>query len=287
MSMSRTTLANLGGKVVLVTGASSGIGEAAAVRLASAGARVLVHGRSPARTAAVAARVGTDPFVADFSRLDDVRNLAQRVKEVTNRLDVVIHNAGALIPERIVTENGHELTFQGNHLAGFLLQALLKDLVIGAAGARIIVTSSSANLRGHIDLEDLDRNLSPYHAFAAYAATKLENILFVRELSRRLAGTGVVSVAVHPGAVATRYGTGTVFPGAFMQLPVSRVALVSAETGAEPLVRLAAMLDLRQADGLYYRRFRPRGRTSRQADDPALARGLWERSEEMVKAWMT
>jgi NAD(P)-dependent dehydrogenase (short-subunit alcohol dehydrogenase family) len=248
---------------------------------------VLVHGRSPERTAAVAARVGTEPFIADFSRLDDVRDLADRVKKATGRLDAVIHNAGALIPERIMTEDGHELTFQGNHLAGFLLQALLRDLVVGTAGSRIIVTSSSANLRGRIDLEDLDRSRFPYHAFAAYAATKLENILFVRELSRRLAGTSVVSVAVHPGAVATRYGSGTFFPGAFMQLPVSRVALVSAKTGAEPLVWLAAMPDPGQADGLYYRRFRPRGRTSRQADDPALARGLWERSEEMVKAWMT
>jgi NAD(P)-dependent dehydrogenase (short-subunit alcohol dehydrogenase family) len=285
MAKPPTKLPDLTGKVVLVTGASSGIGEAAALRLAEAGARVLVHGRSPERTVQVAATVGTEPLVADFARLQEVQDLADQIKRTTDRIDVLMHNAGALVPKRIVTEDGHELTFQGNHLATFLLQWLLHDLVVGTAGSRVIVTSSAANRTGHINIEDLDGDWIPYRPFPAYATSKLENILYVRELSRRLAGTGTVSVAVHPGAVATRWGAGSTIPGALFRMPANRAYLLGPESGAEPLVWLATMPKPEQADGLYYDRFEARGKTAAQADDPVLARELWERSEAMVRAW--
>ena len=150
----------------------------------------------------------------------------------------------------------------------------------------MVVTSSEASRRGHVDLEDLDHRKSRYRGFSAYATSKLENVLFVRELSRHLSGTGVTSVAVHPGNVATAFGSGSFFPGLFYNLPIKRLYLISAEAGAAPLLMLAGMPDPQSADGLYYDRFRRRGRTSPQADDPDLARGLWQRSEAMVQDWL-
>ncbi len=279
-------LPDLSGKTVLVTGASSGIGGVAARRLAAAGARVLVHGRSPERTAAVARETGTGPLVADFASMNEVRALAEKVLALTDRLDVMLHNAGALVARRTMTADGHELTFQGNHLAPFLLQRLLEPLIVATAGSRVVVVASKANRSGRVDLDDLDHRRGRYHGFAAYATSKLENILFVRELSRRLAGTGTASVAVHPGDVATAFGTGSFFPGFFYRIPIKRLYLIPPEEGAGPLLSLATIPDPIRVDGLYYDRFTPRGKTAPQADDPEAARSLWERSETMVGAWL-
>jgi NAD(P)-dependent dehydrogenase (short-subunit alcohol dehydrogenase family) len=279
-------LPDLTGKTILVTGASSGIGLAAARRFAAAGATVLIHGRSPDRTTAVARQMGAEPFVADFARLDDVYALAQRILDSTTRLDVILHNAGALVARRTVTADGHELTFQANHLAPFLLQQLLGPLVLSTPNSRIVVTSSRANLRGSIHLDDLDSQRSRYSGFGAYATSKLENILFVRELARRIAGRMSSAVAVHPGNVATAFGGDSFFPGLFYRMPGRKLYLIAPERGAEPLLRLATMLDVSGASGLYYARFKPRGSVARQADDAELARGLWERSLEMVKPWL-
>jgi NAD(P)-dependent dehydrogenase (short-subunit alcohol dehydrogenase family) len=277
---------DLSGKTILVTGASSGIGRAAALRLAAAGATVLVHGRSPERTAEVATAVGTRPLIADYGRLDEVRALAEKVHQMTDRLDVLMHNAGALVPKRTTTVDGHELTFQGNHLAAFLLQRLLSNLVVGTPGSRVIVTSSGANRAGKVNLEDLDRQWVRYRPFPAYATSKLENILFVRELSRRLAGTTAVAVAVHPGSVATAFATGSLIPGVFYRMPGKRAYLLSSESGAAPLVWLASVPDADRSNGLYFSRFEARGKTSPQADDAGFARELWDRSEEMIQRWL-
>jgi NAD(P)-dependent dehydrogenase (short-subunit alcohol dehydrogenase family) len=199
----------------------------------------------------------------------------------------VLHNAGALVARRTITPDGHELTFQANHLAPFLLHRMLEPLVLRTPGSRVIVTSSKANLRGRVDLEDLDHRRGRYHGFGAYAASKLENILFVRELTRRLAGSSeMTAVAVHPGDVATAFGAGSFFPGFFYRIPIKRFYLITPEEGAAPLLLLATMPDPRPAHGLYYDRLTPRGKVARQADDAELARGLWERSEEMVSDWL-
>ncbi len=282
MAHTSMELPDLKGKTILVTGASSGIGQVAARRLAAAGAMVLVHGRSPERTAAIAREIGTEPLVADFARLDDVRALAEKVLARASRLDVLLHNAGALVGKRTITPDGHELTFQTNHLSPFLLQRLLEPLILATPRSRVVVVSSKANRRGHIDLDDLDYRKRHYRGLVVYSTSKLENILFVRELSRRLAGTGTTSVAVHPGDVATAFGAGSLFPGLFYRLPIKRLYLVSPEEGAGPLLSLAAMPHPESADGLYYDRFRARGKTHRQADDLELARRLWERSEALL-----
>ncbi len=230
--------------------------------------------------------VGTKPIVADFASLDDVCALAEKVRQTTDRLDVLIHDAGALQGKRTITVDGHELTFQGNHLAPFLLQWLLNNLLIGTPGSRVIVTSSDANRSGHVNLEDLDREWVSYRPFVTYATSKLENILFVRELSRRLAGTSTVAIAVHPGSVATAFGAGSVIPGVFYRMPGKRAYLRSPESGAAPLVWLATMPEAEKANGLYFSRFEAHGKTAPQADDSDLARGLWKRSEGMIDHWL-
>ena len=286
MAHASIPIPDLTGKTILVTGASSGIGRVAARRLAAAGATVLTHGRSPERTAAIAAEVGTEPLVADFGRLDEVRALAEKVLARTDRLDVVLHNAGALVGHRTVTRDGHELTFQANHLAAFLLQRLLEPLVLATPGSRVVVTSSRANLRGRVDLARLDRLTGRYRGFFTYATSKLENILFVRELGRRYAETSSAAIAVHPGDVATAFGTGSLFPGLFYRAPMKRLYLITDQQGAAPLLMAATMPDPRSANGVYFDRFRAKGKVSPQADDPELARGLWERSEAMVRNWL-
>ena len=277
---------DLSGKVILITGASSGIGRAAALRLAAAGATVLAHGRSRERTTEVAQAVGSKPLVADFARLEEVSALATAVRRETDRLDVVMHNAGALVPQRTITVDGHELTFQGNHLAAFLLQLLLNDLIVGTPGSRVIVTSSAANRSARVNLEDLDHEWARYRPFAVYATTKLENVLFVRELSRNLVGTSTVAMAVHPGSVATAFGGGSFYPGFFYRMPGHRAYLIAPEAGAAPLVWLASVPSVKTANGVYFDRFKPHGKTSPQADDADLAWELWRRSVVMVDQWL-
>jgi NAD(P)-dependent dehydrogenase (short-subunit alcohol dehydrogenase family) len=199
---------DLAGRTVVVTGASSGIGAAAARRLAHRGATVIPVGRSKEATASIAAVVGAEPLTADFARLSEVRALAGRILDRCPAIDVLAHNAGLLAGERRLTEDGHELTWQVNHLAPFLLQHLLHDRLV-ASGARVVVTSSLGHWAGRIRLDDLDREKRRYSGFAAYADSKLANVLFAREIARRTPETGITAVAFHPGTVASALGRDT------------------------------------------------------------------------------
>lgn len=286
MTNPSSELPDLTGKTVLITGASSGIGAVAARRLSEVGARVLVQGRSVQRTAEIAEAVGAEPMIADFARLDEVRSLAEHVLRTNDRLDVVLHNAGALVPRPTRTVDGHELTFQANHLAPFLLQLLLTDLIAGTPGARVVVTGSGANQLGKVNLDDLDRERRRCRPFLTYSTSKLENILFVLELAWRLSGRGVTAVSFNPGAVATNFGAGSTFPGVFYRTGMSKYYLLSETEGAAPLIWLATRADVARTNGVYFDRFKPNGRTSRQARDAGLARELWLRSEEMVRPWL-
>ncbi len=325
-SHGRLILPDLSGKTVLVTGASSGIGRAAALRLAAAGATVLAHGRSAEKLAGMVPFLGTEPLLADFARLADVRLLAERVLERTERLDAIMHNAGSFHRRRILTEDGHESTFQINYLAAFLLQLLLQERLVSTPGSRVVVTTSVAGHIGRVDLDDLGHTQGRHRPFRAYADTKLMNVLFVKELRRRLERTGVASVpaagastprtpstppsvprtpaaslrspappsgpsavAVHPGAVATNFGSGSLLPRFVYRIPIRKELLIgyfvkTAEEGAEPLVWQVVRRNEGCADALYFHRFAP-GRSPRRADDPELASALWERSEQMVRPW--
>ena len=270
----------LAGRVILVTGASTGIGAAAARELHRRGATVHVTGRSPDRTAAVAASVGTEPIVADFARLADVREVAAQVLGRCDRLDALVNNAGIWVTRREETQDGHELMFQVNHLAPFLLTALLKDLLIASAPARVITTASVANLSGFVRLNDLETRLF-FTGYTVYGTTKLENILFTRELGRRLAGTGVLATCFNPGAVATDLARGTLI-GAAYQLPLSRLLMKSPQHGADTLVWLATQPADRLRQGGYYSNRRP-GLLNPQALSGPLARQLWDQTERILE----
>jgi len=279
---------NVSGKTIVITGASSGIGAVAARRLAEMGADVVPVGRSPERTKRVAREVGAEPVIADFASFDQVRALADELLGRCPRIDVLANNAGGLFTPRTVTQDGHEKTFQVNHLSTFLLTALLRERLVESAESapvRVVTTSSLGNRFGNVRLDDLEREKRRWNGFLAYCATKLQNVLFTRELSRRLSGTGVEAVCFHPGNVATEFGSGSTFPGVFYRNPLAqRAFLIPAEQGAAPLVRLLSTPAGEVENGAYYDRFE-KGRTNRQADDEKLAVGLWKPSEELAGAW--
>ncbi len=268
-------------KTIVITGASDGIGAAAARALAADGHEVVVVGRNPARTAAVADELGADRHVADFSRLDDVRALAAALAQAHPRIDVLANNAGGIRGPRQLTADGHEVTFQVNHLAPFLLTALLRDTLL-ASSAAVVTTSSMAARNARLDLDDLDMARG-YAPFRAYGASKLANILFTRELHRRFHGAGLSSAAFHPGIVATSFGgAGGPAITRLYGTALARALFSSPTRGGSRLVRLAeGTPDVDWASGQYWVAGRV-GRTSPQADDQEAARRLWEASAQMV-----
>ena len=272
----------MAGRTVLVTGASDGIGAEAARELAARGGRVLVTGRSADKLRPVAEAVGTEPLVADFSRLDDVRRLAREVGERVERIDVLLNNAGGTFAPSRRTHDGHEPNFQVNHLAPFLLTNLLRERLVGGEGSLVLNTSSIANLVGRVRLDDLDHDRHRAREFSAYGTGKLMNILFTRGIAQRWGSDGVVSAAVHPGPVGSSFGRDSWAVGLIYRTPLSRFATISVADGAGPLIALSERGADRQLQGRYFSRFTPDGRESRQAHDQALIDGLWERSAALV-----
>jgi NAD(P)-dependent dehydrogenase (short-subunit alcohol dehydrogenase family) len=263
------------GEIVVITGASDGIGAAAARALHRHGATVVPVGRSPEKTALVAAHVGTDPLTADFSRLDSVRQLAEDLRRRYSHIDVLANNAGGTWPSRQLTEDGHELTFQVNHLAPFLLTHLLRDRM---AGGRVIVTSSGAHHTGHVRLDDLD-SARWYLPYSVYGTTKLENILFAAELARRWAGDGITATSFHPGVVATQFGRDN---GIIRRLyHLTQPLMKTPAQGADTLVWLATAPPSDWRNGGYHLN-RKASRIWGQAVDTTLASGLWQRSSQML-----
>lgn len=270
-------------KVIVITGASDGIGASAAKTLHEAGHHVVVVGRSPEKTAKVADALGVDSYLVDYSRLSSVRELAGRLLADLPRIDVLANNAGGIMgAERRVTEDGHELTFQLNYLAPFLLTHLLRERLI-ASGATVVNTSSIANrLFGHLDLDDLE-STHRYQPRRAYGTAKLEQILFTRELALRYGDQGLSSAAFHPGVIASNFagGQGAAL-GFFYTNPVTKRFLGTTETGADTLVQLAEHCPSHAyPSGGYYAKRRLEKANS-QADDPALAAALWDRSLELL-----
>lgn len=264
--------------LAVVTGASSGIGQAAAAALAERGWRVAVVGRNPERTATVAARVGGDPFVADFDRLDDVRALAAALLDRYERIDVLANNAGGLVRVRERTVDGFERSIQHNHLAPFLLTNLLLP-VLEASGARVITTASSASRWGPVLIDDLNRDSRPWlGGWPAYGMVKLANILFAAELARR---SPVWSASFHPGFVSTSWGQDTV-PLRLYRAVGARFIARTPQAGALPLITLATSPEPLAPSGTFFDYLRPNGLTHRQARDATAAARLWDRSAELL-----
>jgi NAD(P)-dependent dehydrogenase (short-subunit alcohol dehydrogenase family) len=264
-------------KTIVLTGASSGLGAVAARELASAGWDVAVVGRNRERTVAVAQAVGGTPFLADYDRLDDVRELAAALLAAYPTIDVLANNAGGLVGRRGTTADGHERTLQHNYLAPFLLTALLTGRLTESQ-ARVVNTASVANRSGRIRLDDLDWARRPYFGgWFAYGTAKLEIILFTRELARR---TGLTAYSFHPGFVATSFGTDTALGRAMMR--VSASGQIPPEAGAAPLVELASNPHIDAPNGTYFDGMRPNGATTAQGTDLQLAAALWDASAALV-----
>lgn len=262
----------------MITGASSGIGAEAARRLAELGATVAVVGRSPEKTAAVADRIGGQAHVADYGRLDDVRRLAADLLAAYERIDVLANNAGAIFTSRAISADGHEMTFQVNYLAPFLLTNLMLDRLAAAPdGARVINTGSNVYRHARLDLDNFDG--APIRR--AYPASKLATLLFTRELARRTRDAGLTAVAFHPGVVATDLGRGSPVFG-LMNSWAGRIVLSSPGRGAGPLLNLATAASLQAVNGTYFNRLKPEEPPRGQARDPGLARELWERSARLT-----
>jgi len=276
------------GKTVLVTGANQGIGKATAIALAQQGADVVILSRNPEKGRAAlndvqaASRGGkAELLVADFASLADVRRAAAEFRAKHKRLDVLVNNAGLIVPERHLTIDGLEETFAVNHLAPFLLTTELLDLLKASAPARIVNVSSEAHRGARMHWEDLQFANSRYKSFRAYGQSKLANILFTYELARRLDGTGVAANALHPGVVAS--GFGQTYPGYLSFLvKVARPFLLTNEEGARTSVHVAASPEVEGVSGKYFAKCHP-VRSNAVSYDEASQRKLWSLSLEMIK----
>lgn len=269
-------------RTIVITGASDGIGAVAARALAGPEVNLVVVGRSAQKLAPVAADTGATALTADFAHLDQVRSLAQQIREQVGRIDVLLNNAGGTFAPRLRTADGHEPNFQINHLAPFLLTNLLRDRLAAANGALVLNTSSVGNLFGHVDLDDLDYRRRRAFETRAYGTSKLMNILFTRGIAERWDSEGIVSAAVHPGPVATSFGRDSWFVGLLYRTPLRRLAAITPAQGAAPLIELANRGADPEINGVYFDRHRARGRENRQAHDPKLIDGLWAISTDLV-----
>jgi NAD(P)-dependent dehydrogenase (short-subunit alcohol dehydrogenase family) len=280
-------MASLAGKNVVITGGTGGLGLQTALALAPMGARLVLIGRDPGRGKAAlellrrrSPSAAAEAHLADLSRLDEVRRIARTLGETLERIDVLVNNAGAIFNQRELTEDGLERTFALNHMGYFLLTELLWEKLLRSAPARIVNVASEAHRGARLDFSDL-QSAKSYGAWKAYRRSKLYNILFTRELSRRLAGTGVTANCVHPGFCATRFGHNT--SGWFRRgvgLAKSLFALPPAQ-GARTLIYAAAAPELEDGSGAYF--INCRGATpAREAQDAASARKLWDASARIA-----
>ncbi|CAH0145956.1 Aklaviketone reductase DauE [Arthrobacter sp. Bi83] len=269
-------------RTIVITGASDGIGAAAARNLAKAGERIVVVGRSPEKTKAVAAGLGADYFISDFAELSQVRDLATALKEKYARIDVLVNNAGGIMGQRELTVDGYEKTFQINHLAPFLLTTELMDVLV-ASSATVINTASGANAFGNLDLADL-QSARKYSTNRAYGTAKLANILFTSELQNRFGAAGISTAAFHPGVVATNFAADSTSWMRHAYKTFLNRFLLTSEQGADTLVWLATSTPGQDwVPGAYYAK-RALAKANKQAYDAEIARELWDRSAEMVKA---
>src|SRR5664279_89316 len=282
----RNDRTSMAGKTILVTGATSGIGRATALGLASMGAHLAITGRDRGRTEEAAVEIRSasggvvDVFVADLSVQSEVRRLADEVLRTLPQLDVLVNNVGGYWNKRHVTADGLERTFALNHLAPFLLTNLLLERLIEDGPARVVTVSSNAHAMGRIDFDDLQGERS-YSGARAYNQSKLANVLFTYELARRLRPTMVTANALHPGVVRTSFGTED--PGRVQRafVPLVRPFMRSAARGAATSIQVASAPDLERTTGRY---FVP-GKLKKSADrshDEAIAARLWQVSAELV-----
>jgi NAD(P)-dependent dehydrogenase (short-subunit alcohol dehydrogenase family) len=272
------------GKTVIVTGATSGIGEVAAIRLAEKGARIVFTARDKARADdTMAALKRANPrgdhamHMADLSRLSEMKRAAAELAREP-QIDVLVNNAGALFNKRTETADGLEMTFALNHMAYFVITNMLLGKL--KPGARIVTVASNAHRGARLDFDDLQSRRG-YAGFPVYSRSKLCNILFNRELARRLAGSGVTANALHPGFVATRFGNDS---GGIVRavLKVAKpIGAISPEEGARTIIYLASSPDVAAVSGEYFYECKPATPTAEARNDEDAKR-LWVISQQIA-----
>ena len=275
------------GKTVVITGATSGLGRIAAVGLAQMGARLVIVGRDRGRVFATlqeVSRAGQGishaAYVADMSLVGEAKRVGAEIAAGEPRIDVLINNAGAIFGTRQVTAEGLERTFALNHMGYFVLTRCLVDRLKASAPARIVNTASGAHFGHRLDFDDLQMTRG-YRPRTAYGRSKLANILFTRELARRLAGSGVTANCLHPGFVKTSFGqSGNGLFGVAVRIAM-RLFAGPPEPGAATIVYLASDPAVADVSGEYFFDRQPK-RPSHAARDDDAARRLWEESERIA-----
>ena len=285
-------MTSMDGKLCIVTGATSGIGKETARGLVRMGARVAIVARNPKKARATEAelnrdaRVPIDILEADMASLVQVRALAGEIARRYPTVDVLVNNAGVYRVRRHVTTDGYEETFAVNHLAPFLLTNLLLDHLRASAPARIVTVASNAHLGFTLDFEDLQSEHS-YKSFRVYGRTKLANIMFTYALSRRIEGSGLTINALHPGFVASNFGSGNHLPARPI-LFIATPFILSPAQGARTPIWLASSPDVEGVNGMYYTNSKIPARANREIrsnpftyEEEAQER-LWKESAAMV-----
>jgi NAD(P)-dependent dehydrogenase (short-subunit alcohol dehydrogenase family) len=276
------------GKTVVVTGGTSGIGEVAALRLAEKGARIVLIARDQARAAATLAKLkNANPTAAhaahygDLSALAEMKRVAGEVAASEPRIDVLVNNAGAVFLARKTSVDGLEMTFATNHMAYFVVTNILLDRLKATPGARIVSTASDAHRSGRLDFDDLQSEKS-YGSFRVYGTSKLCNILFTREIARRLDGSGVTANCLHPGFVGTRFGQNNA-SNIFTKLLRDAVMSlgISPEEGAKTIIHLASSPDVATISGEYFYKSKVAEPTAAAQND-ANAKRLWDVSAKIA-----
>jgi retinol dehydrogenase-14 len=276
----------MGGKVILITGGTSGIGKAAATALAGMGATVVITGRNEERGKRALQEIreesgndGVELILADLTVQDEVRRLAEELRERHNQLEVLVNNAGLVLSERTETPDGIETQLAINHLAPFLLTNLLLDLLKESAPSRIVTVSSDAHRWAKIDLDDL-QSRKRYRGMQVYGKTKLANIMFTYELAERLEGTGVTANCMHPGGVNTNFGNNQGGPMNLL-FRLFKPFMRSPEQGADTLIYLASSPEVEGMTGKYLADRKVKA-ASDAAYDETTRKRLWEASEELT-----
>jgi NAD(P)-dependent dehydrogenase (short-subunit alcohol dehydrogenase family) len=278
---------SLAGKTIVVTGANVGIGKATATALASMGALVAIVARDEAKGKAALADVkaasGSDAvelYLADFGVPASIEAFARDFTRDHDRLDVLVNNAGLMLPTRHTTAEGFESMFAINHLGYFRTTHLLLPLLKKSGPARIVVVASDAHRRGKLELDDLQSERS-FSAFGTYGGTKLANILFAAELAERLAGTGITVNSLHPGVVGTDFGQKE---AGFLNAAIRLVKpfLLTPEKGAATQIYLASSPEVAGVTGKYFDKKKPVS-PSKRAQDVSFRKKLWAATERLAK----
>ncbi len=276
----------MNGKICMVTGATSGIGEVTAQVLAQQGATIVIVGRSKEKSIATVDRIkeqtgnsSVEFLLADLSVQKEVRQLAEQFKSRYQRLNVLVNNAGAFVFKRQETIDGLEMSFALNHLNYFLLTNLLLDKIRASAPARIINVSSSAHEGAKINFNDL-QGRQKYGGMRAYGQSKLANVLFTYELARRLEGSGVTVNALHPGLVATNFGKNN--KGIVRQvMRLVHLFAISPEKGAQTIIYLATSPEVEHVTGHYFVKQKD-VKSLEESYDKTVAEKLWQVSVELT-----